>query len=339
MQLSVEDLFQIKRWVCNSVLCGILLGIVLVPWMTANAAAAGNAAATQTTLQVTTEKTQAGTKATLTARVAGLNSVDIPSGVVEFRTAAQGLGSAILDGDGTATLITANLTPGTHQVVAVYRGDAAHSSSVSSSAQVDAEDSSVAGFTIAANPTNLQIPLGALGTSVMTVTPVDGFNAYVSLSCNGLPAQTYCVFTPNFLLASCTTGGNGQQTCTPVNSTMQIQTYAPSGSALTKLETRPEKFPKYAAVVFPALLGFAGLGLRKKRAVWNIVLVLVLFAGALSLTACNVRYDYLNHGPTPNTGTQPGTYSVTIDAVSTTGSEITKPQTPLQMTVTIGGSS
>ena len=42
----------------------------------------------------------------------------------------------------------------------------------------------------------------------------------------------------------------------------------------------------------------------------------VLFAGMLSMTACNVRYNYLHHGAPPNPGTPTGTYGVTVNAVS-----------------------
>ena len=57
-------------------------------------------------------------------------------------------------------------------------------SSISSSTQVDAQAANIAGFTIAATPTTLSVPAGAFATSVITVTPVNGFNAYVSLSCS-----------------------------------------------------------------------------------------------------------------------------------------------------------
>jgi hypothetical protein len=173
---------------------------------------------------------------------------------------------------------------------------------------------------------------------VITITPVNGFNAYVSLSCNGLPAYATCTFTPSYMQATCTPESDGSESCPSVLSTMQIQTYAPSAKTSLRSETPDSGLPKYAAV-FPALLTLAGFGARKKRALFNVVLVVSLFAGALCLTACNVRYNYLNHGPTSNTGTQTGTYAVDIDAVSTTGSEITKPLTPVQLSVVITGAS
>ena len=66
-------------------------------------------------------------------------------------------------------------------------------------------------------PTSLSTAVGGFVSSVVTVTPVNGFNAYVSLSCTGLPVNTTCNFTPVNVPASCTTSASGAETCTPGN--------------------------------------------------------------------------------------------------------------------------
>jgi Bacterial Ig-like domain (group 3) len=289
--------------------CMLFLGTV------AGAAAAENTAATQTTLTVATNNAGPRTKATLTAHVSA-DTAGPPSGVVNFRSGDTDLGSAVLDGEGNASLATDLLPAGNHQVVAIYQGQPSYQASISRPEQVHADASTVAGFTVAVTPTSLSTTVGGFVSAVVTVTPVNGFNAYVSLSCNGLPVNTTCNFTPTNVLASCSAG-----TCTPATSSMQIQTQEPS--------------PLVVEFLFPVLLGLAGLGACKRGAWRNVVLGMLAFAGALGITACAQRYRYLNHGPPDNPGTPAGTYTVTVEAQSSTGSATTTPPTQPQLTLTI----
>jgi hypothetical protein len=211
------------------------------------------------------------------------------------------------------------LPAGDHQVVAIYQGQSETSSSKPEA--VHANASPIAGYTVVANPTSLSTAIGGFVNIVVTVTPVNGFNAYVNLSCSGLPVNTTCNFTPLSVQASCTTATSGKQTCTPVTSAMQIQTQAPS--------------PKLAAFVFPAFLGLVGLSACRRRAWRNMLLGVVALACAMGMTACSQRYNYLNHGPPGNPGTPVGTYAVTVDAQSSTGSETTVPPTLPQLTLKV----
>jgi Bacterial Ig-like domain (group 3) len=293
--------------------CMLFLGMV------AGAAAAENTAATQTTLTVATDNAGPRTRTTLTAHVSG-DQTGAPAGVVNFRSGNTDLGSAILDGEGNASLQTDVLPAGSHQVIAIYQGQPEFQTSSSKAEPVHANASTVAGFTVAASPTSLTTPIGGFVNVVVTVTPVNGFNAYVSLSCNGLPVNTTCTFTPVSVQASCTTT-SGKQTCAAATSSMQIQTLAPS--------------PKVAAFVFPALFGLVGLSACKRRAWRNMLLGLVALVGAIGISACSQRYNYLNHGPPGNPGTPTGTYAVTVDAQSSTGSETTVPPALPKLTLTV----
>jgi Bacterial Ig-like domain (group 3) len=294
--------------------CMLFLGMV------AGAAAAENAAVTQTTLTVAAENAGPRTRATFTAHVSG-DQTGSPAGVVNFRSGNTDLGSAVLDGEGNASLETDVLPAGTHQVVAVYQGGSDYRASISKPELVHANASTVAGFTVAATPTSLSTTVGGFVDVQVTVTPANGFSAYVSLSCSGLPVNTTCTFTPVSVQASCTTSTSGVQTCTPINSAMQIQTQAPS--------------PKLAVFVFPALFGLVGLGACKRRAWRNMLLGVVALAGAMGMSACSERYNYLNHGPPGNPGTPAGTYTVTVQAQSSTGSETTVPPTLPKLTLTV----
>jgi Bacterial Ig-like domain (group 3) len=315
-------------------LCNVGLGKRTIGWcmlflgMVTGAGAAENATATQTTLTVATDNAGPRTRATLTAHVSGA-----PSGVVNFRSGQTDLGSALVDSEGKASLQTDLLPAGSHPVVAIYQGESASLNSISNAELVQANVSTAAGFTVAAAPTSLSTPIGGFVNSNVTVTPVNGFNAYVTLSCSGLPINTTCIFTPVNVLAACTTGAGGAQTCTPGTSVMQIQTQTPSPTS-TSARNREVGMRRFAFVV-PLLFGLAGLGARKRRAWRNLALGLVTFAGVMGMTACNARYRYLNHGPPDNPGTPIGSYTITVQSSSTTGSETTTPTTPPQITLVV----
>lgn len=317
----------------TAVYLSLALSLILLPGRSIWAqAASANTASTQTDLKISADNSTPRTKLTLTAHVESRGGLDTPTGIVNFRSGSLDLGSAVLDGEDNASLTTNNLSSGAHQIVALYRGDAAHQASLSPAVAADSSDSTVAGFTVTASPTTLNLVAGAFGTSIVTITPVNGFSGYVSLSCNGLPVDTTCNFTPTTTQAACTTSGT-TTTCPPVYSTLQIQTQAQS-TRLSAPLMPGGRIPVYA-ILFPAVFGIAGWKTRRKKAGWNALLMVILFAGAMGLTACNVRYDYEHHGPPPNPGTPSGTSTVTIDSVSTLGSLITTPPTSPQITVTV----
>lgn len=73
------------------------------------------------------------------------------------------------------------------------------------------------------------------------------------------------------------------------------------------------------AVLLPGVVGLGLLG-RKRKMFGRIVLVLMVGAiGVLGTSACNARYQYLNHPPTANDGTPTGAYTLTIWAQTSDG--------------------
>jgi Bacterial Ig-like domain (group 3) len=329
VQLSLGRLWNKGQEMRTVGWCVVFLSMVAGTSCTRSAAE--NTAETRTTLTVATDDAGPRTRVTLTAHVATPELTGSPSGVVNFRAGNADLGSAFLDGEGSASLQTDSLSAGNHQVVAVYAAQAGYLTSTSELQPVHAKISTVAGFSVAATPTSLSTAVGGFVSSVVTVTPVNGFNSYVSLSCKGLPINTTCTFTPVSVPASCTTSASGVETCLPGSSVMQIQTLAPSPPT-TALNAGGYGMGRYA-FVFPALLGLAGLGASRRRR--NLALGLLAFAGAMSMTACAQRYKYLNHGPPDNSGTPVGSYIVTVEAQSSTGAETTTPPTFPQITLTI----
>jgi hypothetical protein len=332
VRLSVGRVWKLGKGMRTAGWCMVFLGMVAGLGFMDSAAAAENTATTQTALAVATNNAGPRTRVTLTAHVSADVTV-APSGVVNFRSGAMDLGSAFLDNEGNAALETDNLPAGSHQVVAIYQGGAGYQSSLSKPEQVHANVSTVAGFTVAASPTSLSTAVGGFVSSVVTVTPVNGFNSYVSLSCSGLPVNTTCNFTPLNVPASCTTSASGVQTCTPGTSVMQIQTLAPSPASTAA--NRGDVGLSAYAFVFPALFGLAGLGTCKRHAWRNLALGMLALAGAMSMTACAQRYKYLNHGPPGNPGTPTGSYTITVDAESSNGSFTITPPTQPQIALTI----
>jgi Bacterial Ig-like domain (group 3) len=334
VRLSVGRVWNIRRGM-RAIGWWVFLSMVAGAGLTGSAAE--NTAATRTALTVAANNAGPRTRVTLTAHVTAPDLTTAPSGVVNFRSEDEDLGSALLDGEGNASLQTDSLSAGSHQVVAIYKGQAGYLTSTSKAEQVHANVSTVAGFTIAASPTSLSTAVGGFVSSIVTVTPVNGFNAYVSLSCNGLPLNTTCNFTPLNVPATCVTSVSGAETCTPGTSVMQIQTLAPSPPSAVR-SGGDAGMGRYV-FVFPALFGLAGLGACKRRTWRNLALGLLAFAGAMSITACSQRYKYLNHGPPGNTGTPSGNYIVTVEAQSSVGSETVTPPTQPQITLTITAAS
>jgi hypothetical protein len=324
VRLSVVRVWDSGKWMRTIGWCMLFLGMV------AAAKAAENATETQTTLSVATNNAGPRTRAALTAHV-GADLAGSPTGVVTFRSGEVDLGSAFLDGEGNASLETDVLPAGDHQVVAVYQGKAAYSPSTSKPEVLHANASTVAGFTVTATPTSLSTAAGGFVKTVVTITPVNGFNGFVSLSCSGLPLNATCTFSTINVPADCTT------TCTPGTSTMEIQTQAPSPGA-TARNGNSAGFARYA-FVFPVLFGLAGLGARNHRAWRNLSLGLLAVVWVMGMTGCAQRYRYLNHGPPDNPGTPTGNYTITVNASSSVGSFTTTPPTQPQIALSVTGGS
>jgi hypothetical protein len=321
VRLSVVRLF-VGKGKCAIGCWMLFLGLIA-------GAAAENPAATRTSLNVSTDSSGPRTRATLTAHV-DADPAGTPSGVVNFRSGETDLGSAVVDGEGNASLQTDILPEGRHEIVAIFQGQSHFLSSTSSPELMHANVSTVAGFTVAATPTSLSTTVGGFVNSVITVTPSNGFSGYIALSCSGLPVNTTCNFTPTNVQATCTTNASGVQTCTPGTSVMQIQTQSPSPRVSRGEE---EAGMSRYAFAFPMLFGLAGLGAWRRRS--NIILAMLVFAAALGVTGCAQRYNYLNHGPPGNPGTPAGTYTVTVQASSSSGAFTTTPPTLPQITLVI----
>ena len=96
---------------------------------------------TTTSLAQSSTRTLTGKPVTLTATISGARvGVPLPSGNVEFRDGTTLLGSAVLDGQGTAVLTTTQLfATGAHSLTARYLGDFDYQPSVSAAVSHDVQ--------------------------------------------------------------------------------------------------------------------------------------------------------------------------------------------------------
>jgi len=158
-------------------------------------------------------------------------------------------------------------------------------------------------YTLSVNPTSLAIVAGQSGQATITVTPQNGFNSAVNLSCSGLPAESNCSFDPSSVTP---TGGSA------VTSRLTITTTAPS----TAMQAFSSPRPIYAFWL-PELVIVFGLVSSKKRAIRRLqmlamLMVLGLVTGLISCGSSSSGGSGGRGGG--NSGTPVGTSMVTVTA-------------------------
>lgn len=150
-----------------------------------------------------------------------------------------------------------------------------------------------ASFAFSALPGSLTVNSGGSGTSTLTVTPQNGFNATVSFACSGLPSGASCAFSP----ATVTPGNSA------VTSTLTIKTASQTSALQPGLRTG-----------WPAMLAlgtlFFGWGRRRRTMRWLVVLA--AFASLGMVTACGGGGGSSGGGGS----TTPFTTNVTVTASS-----------------------
>ena len=267
-----------------------------------------------------------GSTVTLTATVVP-NASTIPTGTVTFTVGSTTLGTASvvpLGGGYQATITTTTLPSGTDTVSATYAGDVNYFPSTGTLVFYVVPES----YTLTPSTQSVTVSSAGSGTVPFQATSFAGFgNAYVALTCSGLPANTSCGFNPNgFILQP-----NNQLLAPQKDSNGNIivpGTYGPvSINLIITTGTTPVVVPPVSTgelhlpwigkgSVSLAFLGLAPLvfALRRKRAkklrhIMSALLGLTLFACTVTmLSGCGSNLV----GTTPA-----GTYQVKITATAT----------------------
>ncbi len=317
---------------------GMALAIAALP----AAAATSQSVATATTLNVI-----ATGSAQATATVTVMDAAGLPAaGAVSIVEGDRILAETTLNVSGQATAAV-TLPSGSHELRAVYSGDAAHLSSTSPTVDAQADAGTTPGFAISlapVSPTSFPMVLkaGTSGTAQVTVTPQNNTSLtapmFVTLSCSGLPNQSSCTFTPATVEilpttpASCT-AGSPASACPPVSS-MLVQTEAGGTTGRGAVERTCK--PVAWAFLLPGVLGLGGIAFGARRRMWLSRLALVAMLGLLTTlgaTGCAPLYRYYQHGPGDTPATPAGTYNITVTAQSSNGVSAITTNTTLVLTV------
>jgi hypothetical protein len=342
---------HVRGIVCRSLRLELVAGLGIALAMPAAAVAAENTGvssdrssshglATQTALSVETRDLNGRTQAAVDVTVTGEDGLPA-TGAVAISDQNGQLAGAALNAQGHADVVLA-LPNGDHSLRVAYVGDATHRSSVSQTAEVQAQASSVPNFQVSVSPATLTLTAGHTGTVTVSVTPENASvlqaPMFVTISCSGLPDQAYCTFTPENIeiLPNATA---------PITSSMVLQTQmASSILQMRKASSKVIAAPAIRqgsnsvawAFLLPGALGLGGLAWGSRRRSWLNRLALLAMVGLVTMlgtTACNPRYYYLNHGPPQNPATPAGTYTVTVTAQTVNGISAITNSTTMALTV------
>ncbi len=157
--------------------------------------------ATITTVASSLNPSNVGDNVTFTASVATTSILGVtPTGAVTFKDGTASFATVLVTPKGTqnvAQTTISTLGEGTHNITAIYSGDAATSASVSP-VLMQRVDYPVTvtppGYTLTVTPSPVTTVAGLTANLIVTVTPVGGFAGSVALSCSDLPGESACLF-------------------------------------------------------------------------------------------------------------------------------------------------
>jgi hypothetical protein len=242
-----------------------------------------------------------GTPVTFTITVTGQYAA--PTGTFTFSNGGNSLGTATLTPSGpttsTATFTTSSLPVGTDQISADYGGNQNFLPSKSASFAEVITAPGTPSFKLTLAPPSLRVGVGNTGTLAVTITSVNGFSAPVNLSCGALPREATCTF------GSATINGAG-------TTSLFVSTTAPHDCNNSQpYFIGSNGGPAFRSLALPALAGVFALFLPGRRKWIRSLFMLLLAAGAMSISGC---------GNCTDLATRPGTYHFNVNATVSGGS-------------------
>jgi hypothetical protein len=160
-------------------------------------------------------------------------------------------------------------------------------------------------FSLASSPSSNTVQPGSAANYTLTVSHVGGFfgNA-VKLTCSGMPAQTSCSLSPSAV----TPGASAASSTLTITSTATVSQVTPKAS---------RGAPIYAVWIQLQTIGLFGVVViaskSSSRKMRGCVLAILLTMALLFMTSCAGGTGI---GPTRQTGTTPGTYTITVTGSS-----------------------
>jgi hypothetical protein len=240
-----------------------------------------------------------GQTETLTATVtASMSTRPTPTGSVSFYDGTTLLNSSAFN-NGAFTYSTSTLAAGTHNITAVYSGDANFNPNTSAAVSLTVTALTPA-FTLSASPESTSVSPGESAVATLTLAANPTFSNSVSLACSGAPANATCTINPTTVTLS--PGGTS-------TATLVVTTTTPAAGANTPSIPLVATSSGSGAVacLFSLTLILTAL-LSKKRLPVMLSAVAVACLG-ISLTGCGGS----SSGTAIDT-TAAGTYTITVTA-------------------------
>jgi len=241
----------------------------------------------------------------VTVTVAGVIGNATATGTVTLSGGSYTSSAVQLSGGSASFTIPANsLSLGYAIVYASYNGDSNYLASYSSES-VYVTPALVPGISITGLAVTVAPGATTGNTSTITVTPSNGFTGTVNLGCSISPTAASDPATCSFSSPSVTISGT-----TAVTSTLTVTTTAASSSALTHPKLPGEPWYAAGGATLACLLLF---GIPARRRKWRALLGMLVFLAFLSggFLACGG-----GSSGGGNTGTTPGSYTITLTANS-----------------------
>jgi hypothetical protein len=195
------------------------------------------------------------------------------TGSVVFTSGSQMLGSANIDATGVATL-SVTLPSGVSNIVATYSGDGNFAGSASQATAIT--PMAAQQFALQLAPATLTMVTKQHGVTVLTITSVSGYTDMLQFGCLGLPDAATCTFSaPSQQLKA-----NGS-----IQVQLTVDTGDPLGGGAQVAANRSSASGVLLCLLPTGLL--IGLGLRRRRRAWPLLLAIFAALATASLTGCS----------------------------------------------------
>ncbi len=231
--------------------------------------------------------------------IVALAATGLPSGVTASFAAGTAAGTQAL------TLTATNTAAVAGPVTITITGTSAELTASTTIALTITAEAAFTASGASGSDAPISIAPGATtgNTSTISVKGTNGFSGTVNLACSISPAAASAPATCTLSPSSVTLGGNTAQTATlTVNS-----------SAATSATNRGERLFWPAGGTALALLLFFTVPRRRN---WMAMLGLLVLLFSVGLSACGGRGSVSGGGGSGNSGTTPGTYTVTVTGTS-----------------------
>jgi hypothetical protein len=268
------------------------------------------------TVNVTPAATSITTMQSLSVSVAvsGGAGKPTPTGVVTLTSGNYtSAGTALSSGGATITIPVGSLATGIDTVAATYTPDSSSSSTYTSStgaATVTVSAPAPPGFAIAGTSVTLTAGASKNDTSTITVTPANGFTGSVALTAAITSGPGGAADPPTLSFGS--TSPASIMGASAGSATLTISTTANTSAAFSYPASQGTPWYTFGSAAFACVLWF---GFVPRRWAWRRLpgLVLLLVAAGSAVVACGTSGVSKKSS---NSGTTPGSYTVTVTGTS-----------------------